>query len=105
MLSKFVFQPLVDPIVTVVQLFAQLVLSVAKVFIGTATLTVVLPAQAKLTVEEATPPLYAWMLKTLRGATNVKGCDVGPDPEKLMLFVVNNPKGPERNQAPVPQSM
>jgi hypothetical protein len=88
-LSKFVSQPLLLPIVTVVQAPVQFVEMVTRWFTARGAVTVGCPEQMRVIVLGTVPPLKASSWTNRCGVTNVKGSLVGPLPLKLMLFVVN----------------
>jgi hypothetical protein len=105
MSSKFVFQPFVLPTVITPQVPLHPVVIVATTPAGTVCVFVVWPAQESVTVVEPEPPLYARMLTSTRGVTNVNVALVAPPLLNEALFVVKSPQGPEWYQLPVPQLM
>src|SRR3954468_9676828 len=103
--SKFVFHPLVEPTVTVVQTAVHPVAIVTSWFEAIDTVMVGLPAQLSVIVLAAVPPLNAFRLTSRLGVANVNEADVGPPPLNEMLFVVNCNHGLDSHHTFVPQSM
>ena len=61
--------------------------------------------QAIEAVVDVLPPLVRSICTSLRGLSNVSVALLGPAPLKLTLFELKPAKGPDRNQAPLPQSI
>jgi hypothetical protein len=102
-LSKLVSQPLLLPMVMLVQVVVQLVVSVWTELAGTLSVAVGWPEHAAVTVLATDPPLNTSIWMSRLGVTKVIGALVGPTPLNAMLFVVNRLHGPDRYHRLVPQ--
>ena len=93
------------PMSTVVQVPVQLVTSVTYWLGFTVICTLGWPSQAALTVLETDPPLKAVSRTNRLGVTKVIESLVRPGPLNLTLLVVLAPRGAERYQRLIPQSI